>query len=102
MATPPEFVCRFSEPVDLHTLSVTHLLRNLHRAHLLGMVITKLTIGGVPVDAGTVRLLNAWTGAQGAWNASKQDYFEAWRRLDKVLTAPLPRRRKTKRVKLPV
>jgi hypothetical protein len=82
---PPEFVTAFSPLPLARTLSVTHALRTWHRAHLLGATLLDFRIDGRPVDPGTLRLLNAWTAAQGAWNASRQEYFEAWRRLDAVL-----------------
>ena len=31
-------------------------------------------------------MLNLWIEAWGAWRASRQDYFEAWRRLDAIIS----------------
>jgi len=104
MTATPEFRCTFSQPSELRTLSVTHLLRVWHRAGLLGMTVEEFSVGDRIIDSCTLRLVNAWVGADGAWNASKQEYFEAWRRLDAVLNAPIQRaKRKRKPVKvLPV
>lgn len=78
------------------------MLREWHRAMLLGMSIESLEIDGRPVDARRLFLLNVWVESWGAWRASRLDFFEAWRRVDAILRddGPVPtllRRRRRSR-----
>jgi hypothetical protein len=70
------------------------MLRQWHSARRLGFEIAALEIDGQKLDGSQIELLNLWIGGGGAFNASRQDYFEAWRRLNSVLKSPyrLPRR----------
>jgi hypothetical protein len=88
----PRWHYRFSRPAEREIVSVTEMLRDFHRAHLLGMEVEELRIDGVPVGKETLNLLQLWVEASGASNAARQDYFEAWRRLDRVLFDPAPYR----------
>ena len=68
------------------------------RAMLLGIELQSLEIDGRPVTPQQLFLLNLWISAWGAWRASRQDYFEAWRRIDTILTTKAkPCRRKGRR-----
>ena len=75
-------------------VSVPAMLRRWHSARLLGLEVESLEMDGVAVSERTLHLLNLWIGAGGAFNAARQDYFEAWARLERVLKSPfqLPRR----------
>ncbi|MBI2510515.1 MAG: hypothetical protein HYV96_00930 [Opitutae bacterium] len=69
------------------------ILRQWHSASRLGLRLASLEIDGVPVDARQLELLNDWIGVGGAFNASRQNYFEAWARLDRVLKSTYRRPR---------
>lgn len=71
------------------------MLREFHRGMLLGLRVESLTIDGKAVSEPALDRLNFWIESWGAWNAARQDYFVAWDRLHRVLTASaeLPRRR---------
>lgn len=75
------------EKIDVHGI-----LREWHRAMLLGMSVERLEIDGRAVDEQRLMLLNLWIEGHGAWNATKQNYFAAWERLERVLSGPLTRR----------
>ena len=84
----PKWRYRFTRPVHQEKISVPAMLRDWHRAMTLGLELASLEIDGEPVDERTLFLLNLWISANGAWNASKQDYFRAWDRLERVLRTP--------------
>lgn len=83
-------------PLAEHS-SVPALLREMHRARLLGAEVRALEIDGKLLDDRHLALLNDWIAASGASNASRQNYFEAWARLKRIInhevTSEVPRRR---------
>lgn len=66
------------------------MLREWHRASLLGCELERVEVDGKPLGREVVLMLNLWISAGSAWNASRQDYFEAWARLDRVVNGPAP------------
>jgi hypothetical protein len=71
------------------------MLRQWHSAARLGLRLASLEIDGVPIDARTLALLNDWISVGGAFNASRQNYFEAWARLERVIKSPYRRPRRS-------
>ena len=92
--TPPVWKWQYSPPLPAKAVSVPAILRQWHSASRLGLSIKSLEIDDTVVDSRTLELLNLWIASGGAFNAARQDYFEAWARLDRVLKSPyrLPRR----------
>ncbi len=83
--TPPVWLYDLTIPQKRSHRSVPAMLREFHRASLLGISVESLSRNGKSIDAVTLILLNEWIRANGAWNASKQDYFESWRRLETII-----------------
>lgn len=81
-------------PAPSERSDVPAMLRQWHSASRLGLRLASLEIDGVPVDTRTLALLNDWIAVGGAFNASRQNYFEAWARLDRVLKSPYRRSRR--------
>jgi len=75
-------------PQPVEASSVPSMLRQWHSANRLGLEIRQLLIDDKETEPHTLQLLNIWIGCGGAFNASRQDYFEAWRRLERVLKSP--------------
>ena len=84
----PEWRFKFTAPPARYRVGIPAMLREFHRAMLLGMEIEHLSIDGRELTPHQLLLLNAWVASRGAWNASRQDYFEAWRRLQVILDSP--------------
>lgn len=92
VSAPPRWRWVFTLPAPSEALSVAQMLRAWNSARRLGLELQSLERDGVPVDARTLRLLNDWIACGGAFNASRQDYFEAWARLERVLGSTYRRR----------
>ena len=80
----------FSAPLARERVSVPSMLREWHAAMKFGLELSSLEIDGESVEADALLLLNAWISQYSAWNASKQDHFAAWERLERVLRAKSP------------
>jgi len=90
----PRWKWHLNPPRPQETINVAQMLRDWHSARRLGLELRSLEIDGREIDARTLQLLNDWVGCGGAFNASRQHYFEAWARLHRILTSPYrpPRR----------
>jgi len=82
----PKWRYEFTKPVAIERSDVPAMLRQWHRGMLLGIYLDSLEIDGVPLCPEQLFMLNLWIEAWGAWRASRQDYFEAWRRLDAIIS----------------
>jgi hypothetical protein len=80
----------FTSPLVRERVSVPSMLREWHAAMKFGLELASLEIDGEPVDADALLLLNAWISQYSAWNASRQNHFAAWERLERVLGAKAP------------
>ncbi len=85
--TPPRWKWTLTPPQPVEASSVPAILRQWHSAARLGLELKSLEKDGKPVSPRTLMLLNIWIGCGGAFNASRQDYFEAWSRLEKILNS---------------
>lgn len=90
----PRWRWQFTPPLPCEEISVPAMLRQWHSASRLGLELQSLEIDGASLDERTLFLLNTWIACGGAFNASRQDYFEAWARLDRVLKSPYRRPRR--------
>ncbi len=90
----PVWKWTLTTPLPCQQISVAVMLRQWHSASRLGLELKSLEVDGVPVEPRVLDLLNTWIGCGGAFNASRQDYFEAWARLDRVLMSPYRRPRR--------
>ena len=66
-------------------IRLNDIFRRWHRAKLLGLVLDKVEIDGVPLTAREVERLNYWIGADGAFRCSRLSYWECWSVLDKAM-----------------
>lgn len=74
-------------PTPQKASGVPSILRQWHAARRMELEIVSLSSNGKPYDERTLHLLNLWIACGGAFNASRQDYFESWRRLEAVLNS---------------
>lgn len=86
----PEWIYTFTAPAVRKRIDVHGMLREWHRAGLLGLELQTLVKNGVEIDPVRVMMLNEWIACRGCSNATRQDYFEAWARLERVLTGTVP------------
>lgn len=93
----PAWTYTLTPPGPRKGLSVPAMLREWHRGALLGMELSRVEVDGVELDPVRVMMLNVWIQAGGAWNASRQNYFEAWARLHRVLDGPPPKLKRRRR-----
>jgi len=85
----PKWRYVFTKPVAIERSDIPAILRQWHRGMLLGLRLDSLEIDGQLLSPEQLFMLNLWIEAWGAWRASRQDYFEAWRRVDSILSAKL-------------
>ena len=85
----PKWLFEFSEIPPKEQVNVTIMLRDWHRARLLGAELSALSRDGVRLSENALLRLNLWISSGGAWNASRGDFFRAWDRLERIIASPV-------------
>jgi len=61
------------------------IYRHWHRADLLGLSLSSLSVGSVDVEPISLERMNRFLIGGGGWSTASVDYWEARRVLDRVL-----------------
>src|SRR5581483_9932334 len=80
-----KYTWTYSAPQILAGTSMQLILKNWHRASLLWMELSSLSIGGKPCSEDGVERLNLWLRAGGAWKCTLLPHFESERVIREIL-----------------
>lgn len=88
-AVIPRIEFSYSPPIERSQLFRTTVFKDWHRAKLLGMELTSLTIDGRVVAQRALARVNFFIEGQGAWRCSSLPYWDAFAALEMAVRRDL-------------
>lgn len=93
----PKWSYSFTQIPSRRHINAIALLRDMHRAWLLGAEVRELQVDGKPISENALVRLNLWIQAGGAWKSTRGEYVDAWGRLEAVISPPVDPQRLLRR-----